>query len=142
MTKHDEKIKQLLAKAEEQKTALGSKPKANWQTNAIFHYPDSEFFNLNTIKDAQVLVDALAFLLERELHQKEAAKRLGVAAKDFVWNGYSVSDWEKDFRRRVEIIQWDQKKAQLEGTQKKLKALVSEEAKTEMELAEIEAQLG
>lgn len=142
MAKHDEKIKVLLAKVEEQKNNLGTKPKASWETNGIFKYPEpSNYFNLNTVREAQPLVDALAFLLERDVMQREAAEKLGVPAKQFSWNGYTLAEWEKDFKRRIDILSWEERKAKLDETKKKLGTLVSEEAKTEMELAAIEDSL-
>jgi len=142
-TKHDDKIKALLSKVESQKAGLGTKPKASWTTNGIFKYHNSnDYFNLNTVKDTQILVNALATLLEKEQLQNLAAERLGVTSNSFVWDGYSVAEWEGDFKRRVEIIEWEKRKAQLDDTKKKLNSLVSEDAKTEMALADIESLLG
>jgi hypothetical protein len=142
MTKHDDKIRDLLARVEEQQAGLGTKPKAAWQTNAIFKYKDGSFFNLNTVKDPQPLVEALATLLERETLLQEAGKRLGVPVQSVMWDGYSVTEWEQDFQKRIQIIRWEERKAQLDATKKKLNSLVSEEAKTELELATIEHLLG
>lgn len=141
MTKHDDKIKLLLAKVEEQQNNLGTKPKASWTTNGIFKYKDGNFFNLNTVRDAQPLVEALACLLEKESLHQQAAERLGVTIKPFLWDGNSLADWEKDFKKRLDIIGWEGRKTQLDDTKKKLKSLVSEEAKTEMELEDIEKSL-
>lgn len=142
MAKNDDKIKTLLAKVEEQKAGLGKAPKAAYDTNAVFKYRDGSFVNLNTVRDPQPLVEALAYLLEKEQLHTAAAERLGVPVKEFIWDGHPVSEWEGDFKKRIEVFKWEQKKAQLEETKKKLKALVSEEAKTEMELSNIEALLG
>jgi len=142
MTKHDDKIKTLLSTVENQKNNLGTKPRASWKTNGIFKYEGgSNYFNLNTVKEPQPLIDALATLLVRESRQDQAAHRLDAQAKPFEWDGYTIAGWEADFKLRIEILKWDAKKAQLEATQKKLKSLVSDEAKTEMELADIEKLL-
>lgn len=142
MAKNDDKIKALITKVEEQQGNLGSKPRGTWNTNGIFKYPGGkDFFNLNTIKDPQPLVEALSFLLEKELLHNQAAERLGVPVKPFIWDDKTISEWEGDFKKRLEIVNWENKKAQLEDTKKKLKSLVSEEAKTEMELANIESLL-
>lgn len=148
--KNDEKIKLLLEKAESQKAALGTKPRASWDTNAIFKYSvsstgspkEGQWFNINAIRDPQTFVEALAFLLERDHLHTQAAGRLGVTVKPLMWDGYPVSAWEHDFKLRIEIINWENRKTQLEDTQKKLKALVSDEGKTEMELANLEGLLG
>jgi len=141
MSKNDDKIKVLLAKVEEMKSSLGTKPKVSWLTNAVFKYKDGAYFNLNTVKDPSDLVTALSYLLEKESLTNEAAKRLGVESKSFVWDGFSVSEWEKDFKKRVEVIKWDEKKANLDATQKKLNQLMSEDARTGAELENIEKLL-
>lgn len=141
MAKNDDKIKALLGKVEEQRAGLGTKPKAAWTTNGIFKYPDGKFFNINTVKDSRNFVEALSFLLEKESLMSQAAGRLGVPFKEYSLEGYTTSEWEKDFKKRIECVAWDEKKAQLEATEKKLKTLVSEEARTEMELADIESSL-
>ena len=141
MSKNDSKIKELLAKVEDQQTNLGVKPRADWRTNGIFKYDSGNFFNLNTVKNFQPLLDGLSFLLEKQMLQKQAAEKLGVSVANFEWDGYSVQDWEEDFKRRVEIIKWQERKSQLEQTRKKMRALVSEEARTEMELEDIERLL-
>ena len=141
MSKFDKKIKALSEKVESERAVLGKKPRASWNTNAVFNYDSSKFFNLNTIRDTSKLVDALSFLLERSTHVADAAERLGIETPEFVWYGYSLSDWEHDFKLRVEILNWDKRKKQLDNTEKKLSTLLSEEAKTEMELAELEKLL-
>lgn len=142
MSANDDKIKELLAKVEEQQSGLGKKPKAHWETNGIFKYDGNRFFNLNTITDSQQLVDALSFLLEKTLFQDAAAEKLGVASPSFEWNGYSLEDWQADFKKRIEIVSWQARKAQLDTTKKKLKSLISAETKTEMELEELSKLIG
>lgn len=137
MSKNDAKIKELLEKVEEQKANLGVKPRGSWITNGIFKYDDKNYFNLNTVQNFQGLVDALAFLLEKNLLQETAAKRLEIEQPAFIWNGYSLEDWEADFKKRIEIVNWQKRKELLDKTKKKLHALISEETKTEMELDDI-----
>ena len=139
---NDAKIKTLLKKVEEQREALGDKPKAAWQTNGIFKFDGTRHFNLNTVTNAGPLVEALSFLLGKQATIKEAGDRLGVKTESLVWEGYEVEQYEADFKLRLEIIQWEDKKKQLNATEKKLNSLVSEEARTEMELDDIAALLG
>lgn len=142
MAKLDGKIKQLLDRVNLKKKKLGTKPKISWNTNCMFRYDDNNYFNLNTVKDTKTLVSALAFLLETQTMRKEAAKRLCVECSDsFDWRGFSLRDWEQDFKLKVELIQWNVRQKDLAGLQKQLKGLVSEEAKTEMALEEIAKML-
>ena len=141
MSKHDEKIKLLLSKIDSEKKALGARPKVSWNTNCLFRFDDSRHFNLNTVKDTGYLVRALGFLLEKESSQQEAARRLGVENYVFDWKGYSLQDWEHDFKLKCDTIAWNARQDKLAKLQKQLKELVSDEAKTEMALDEIEKML-
>ena len=60
---------------------------------------------------------------------------------EFKWNGYSMDEWEEDFKTRIKAITWSEKKKVLDSTKTKLNQLVSEEARTEMELDSIKALL-
>lgn len=141
MAKQDEKIKQLLNKIDSEKKKLGTKPKISWNTNCMFRFDENNYFNLNTVKDTKVLVEALAFLLEKQTMQGEAASRLGIECPDFEWKGFSLKDWEEDFKLKTRTTEWNAQQKKLANLQKKLKELVSEEAKTEMALDEIEKML-
>jgi len=144
VSKNDSKIKQLMAKVEEQKNALGTKPRAKWNTNAVFKYPNGDFVNLNTVNEGDFgkLVDALSFLLTTESVRQKASERLGVPVEEFKHGGYSIKEWEEDFKLRIGIVQFDDRKRKLDATTKKLKSLISEDTRTEMELDEIESLLG
>jgi uncharacterized protein YlaN (UPF0358 family) len=61
---------------------------------------------------------------------------------EFQYNGFSAVDYIEDFKTRISLIKWNQKKELLTNTEKKLQSLVSEEARTEMELDSISKLLG
>lgn len=138
MSKNDDKIKQLLNKVDVEKKKLGPKIKVSYNTNCIFKYDDRRYFNLNTVTDTNVLVEALAFLLEKEAMYKEAAKRLDVDFNNLEWLGFSLNYWEEDFKLRAKVIKYNEQLDKLGKMQKQLNQLVSEEARTEMALEEIE----
>jgi hypothetical protein len=142
MAKNDEVIKQLMAKIVSQKENLGVKPKVAWKTNAVFTYSDKAYFNLNTVSRPYVLVEALACLLDKHSNHEKAAKMLGVDAPDFMWAGYSVKDYVDDFKARIAVLAWEEKKNMLDATQAKLTSMFSEEATTEIELDNIAKLLG
>jgi hypothetical protein len=144
VSKNDDKIKQLMAKVEEKRTVLGSKPRAKWNTNAVFKYPNGDFVNLNTVGagDFGKLVDALSYLLSTEELRAQAAEMLGVAVESFTHGGYTIAEWKEDFKLRISIVNYDGRKRELAAMEKKLKGLVSEGTRTEMELDEIEGLLG
>lgn len=81
-----------------------------------------------------------------EKKQAEEKKRYG-----YVWHNYRVEKtesryvtedhkWKADFKLRVAVIQYEKKKKQLAVAEKKLKTLMSEGTKTELELDDL-AQL-
>lgn len=137
---NDDKIKQLLVKVEKGQEALGVKPKAERITNGKFEFHDGtgNFINLNTVREPQVLVNALALMLSRKTATEEAAKLLGVDSKPFEWDGFTIEDWTKDFQNRLAMVKYEARKAQLEATKAQLKALRSEDARTADALEDIE----
>ena len=141
MSKHDKQIQQLLTIINTKKGELGKKPKITWNTNGIFRFDEQRYFNLNVVKDTDILVDALAFLLQQNEMRSKAASMLGVEHTTFQWNGFTLKDWEDDFTLKTQMIKWYSEQKKLSNLQTKLTGLVSEEAKTEMELEKIKILL-
>jgi hypothetical protein len=141
MAKNDEMVKQLMAKVAEQKEALGAKPKVSWKTNGVFKYDDKRYININ-VSNTQDLLEALSYMIGNSSSMLEASKRLNLPYTAPSFGGYSIEEWEADFKLRVEILGWEGGKKILEETERKLASLVSEEARTEMELEKIKKSLG
>lgn len=141
-TNNDALIKELMQKVEEQKASLGTRERVVWNTNGLFKFDSNNHFNLNTVSDPAILAGALAFLMQKEEYFYKACNLLGIQGTKFEWESYSVRDWTSDFEVRVRQIEYDKKKKKLDDTKKKLAALVSEEARTEMELESIKESLG
>lgn len=139
---NDKVIKQLMAKVEEQKSALGTRRRYVLNTNGIFKYDTSTYFNINTISDPMNFAKALSFLISQEANFSEACDRLGIKDKTWKWYDYTIKEWEDDFKARIEQIEYDEKKKKFDTTKQKLSTLVSEEARTEMELENIQKSLG
>jgi hypothetical protein len=59
----------------------------------------------------------------------------------FSWMGFSVADWESDFKTRLAKIRLASEKKKLAMIEKQLESLMSDELKTDMQIAEIEKQL-
>lgn len=142
MKKNDEKVKELLAKVNKQKEELGDKPKFILNSNGLFEYDDTKCFNINTVSDPYVLVEAMAFLVGKLDFYKFALDELQMKYdKKFSWCGYDYEAWKDDFKNRINVIKWEEKKKNLDATQKKLDSLVSEELRTEVMLDEIDKML-
>ena len=143
MAKNDERIKKFIAAVEKKKKALGKKPRSTWNTNAVFKYPDGEYHvNLNTIGKASGLVAPLAYLLEKSRSSTEAAERLGVPVPEFTHDGYTIEQWEEDFKTRIVNIEYDAKKKEFEAAKKELNSLISEDGRTDIALDKLAKNLG
>jgi hypothetical protein len=141
MSKNDNVIKDLLAKLEEQKSGLGVKPKAAWATNGVFKFDHSDFFNINVTTDVSKFAAATGFLITGDNAFSKGCDELGLKDQVFKWDGYTREEWVQDFKTRIKIIEYDNRKKLLEATKTKLNGLVSEEARTEMELEDIKKLL-
>ena len=139
MSDNDEKIKALMLKVEEQEKALGSKPRLKLTTNGVFK-SGGDFFNINTVQENNLglFIGALSMLLTSQRARREAAEQLGIEDTAPLHEGFTVEEWKEDFKQRIALIQYEKRKTQLDNTKKKLKALISERARTEMELDDIE----
>ena len=141
MAKNDVVIKSLMDAVQSQKKSLGTRERVSWLTNGIFKRNGQNFFNINTITDTYCLASALGFMLSEEDSFNKACDVLNLC-EEFKWDGYTVAEWQEDFQTRLRVIEWDKKKKALTETEKKLSSLVSEEARTEMELENIKQSLG
>lgn len=138
----DEMVQDLFRVVQQKKEEISKAERPNWITNGSFKYSknSTESFNLQTITDVNVFINALAFLLEREKSFNEASEQLGVIG-EFDWFGYSVEDWRSDFKTRLTKVQISLKKKELEVLEARLDKLISPELRTQMELAEISKAL-
>jgi hypothetical protein len=139
MTK-DETVQHLIKIVTDKKEAIKKAlQKPNWVTNCSFRYGSDTIgnsFNIQTINDVNVLVDALAFLIRLEGAHAEACTRLGVVGK-FEWLGFSVEDWQGDFKTRIDKIQVKKNQEELETYDQALNKLISKEMREAMELEEL-----
>lgn len=142
---NDTKIKKFLKVVEEKRKELGTKPRARWLTNGLFKSPNGNgHFNLNTVTDAERLVDALAELVMLQEARKVASRMLGLEEPDFTdfkHDGYNIGEWRDDFILRLQIVNYDKKKKELTKLEAKLKDLRSEDLKTADALDDIASML-
>ena len=143
MAKFDAKVQKLIEEVKKRRASICKTEKSTWTTNGSFRYFEHSTegsFNLQTITDEVELAKALAFLIDREGAFKEACKRLDVKG-DFVWLGYSVADWEGDFKTRLDKVRLNSEKKKLVAVEKQLEDLMSDDLKTDMQIAAIEKML-
>jgi hypothetical protein len=135
----DEQIEQLIKVVLQKKEAIkAANQKYSPATNSSFSFGDNlrGNFNILTQSDVNKFVEALAFLLNLQNAHAEACERLGVTT-EFKWQGYTVAEWEADFKARLNKVQVKANEAELETYEKALNKLISKEKREEMELAEL-----
>ena len=134
----DEIVQELVQIVKQKREEIQKAERPNWITNGSFKYAkgSTESFNLQTISDVSVFINALAFLIDREKSYKMACDKLGVES-EFDWFGFSVNDWSSDFKTRITKIQITQKKKELEVYEADLDDLISPEMRRQMKLDKI-----
>lgn len=140
----DEQIEQLIKVVLQKKEAIkAANQKYIPKTNLSFSFGDGlrGNFNINTQQDATKLVEALAFLINAEAAHTQACERLGVTVTEFKWLGYTLEEWQSDFKARVDKVQLKANEAELEAIEQSLNKLISKEKREEMELAELTKKL-
>ena len=143
MAKTDKQTMDLIKKVQQQKEEIAKAEKPNWITNCSFTYIEgsAKTVNLHVCRDVRDMVCIAAFLKDREASYKAVAVDMKVDAPDFTWDGFSVSDWMKDIKTRIDKVQIESKKKKLEALEARLNKIVSPELRAEMELAAIAAEL-
>lgn len=135
----DEIVQDLVQVVRQKREEINKAEKPNWVTNGSFKYvkgSTSGSFNLQTVSDKKVLIEATAFLIDKSKSYGLACDALGVN-DEFEWFGFSLEDWTSDFKTRITKIQITQKKKELELYESKLDKLISPEMRREIELEEI-----
>jgi hypothetical protein len=142
---NDARVKELTKKVAKKKKDLGSKPKHVLVTNGHFKFVSGIMetgtgrngANLNTISTIEQVVEMMTVLVMHHNAHKQACKNLGVES-EFTWSGYTVAQWLEDFKYIIAKINYTSEERKLKAVEKQLKTLLSEDAKTEMALDDIE----
>lgn len=138
----DSQVQALIKLVQEKKGEIQDAEKPQWITNCAFSYiPGEKVRNIATVTSIHELVDMLAFLLNKQDYFIDAAKELGIASKTFKWLGYSVSEWLHDFTLRINKININVKRKELEKLEKRLDEIISPELKRKMEIEKITNEL-
>ena len=135
MSKNDDKILLLKQKIEEKKSEMGRPLRFSPETTCLIEI-DGVKHNINVLTREQLIL--LACKLQA-LYM--AADEIGYA-KECVISGFHVSKWGSDIKARLNILDRKKTESELQAMEAKLYKLLSEDKKTELELAEIEALLG
>lgn len=142
--KNDERIKKLLALIDEKKKALGKKPPAiHMQTNGVYRTLDKDCtYTLHVIQDESIIIMVVADLIGLFDNWNKAKVLLETDSdEEFSYCGFSFSEWMADLKSTSKRIAYTRRKRELDILERKLKDLLSEDAKTENVLDELEKEL-
>ena len=140
----DEAVMTLLRKVQDKKDQIvKASKKPQWKTNCTIGYdPEtaSGRVNIMTVRDPIKIVDLYAFLIQKADYRQRAATDLDVTT-DLTYMGYPIEDWKDDLKSRVDQLNIDKKKKELEVLDKRVNSIVSPDQRREMELVALEAEL-
>lgn len=142
--KADKKIQELFDVVQGKKREIEIAEKPNWKTNCSFRLNEETTngsFNLHTVSDINLLITSLGRLKSIYQNSLIVAEQLGIKDYKFRWLGYSFEDWFSDFQTRINKININKKKEELQSLETRLNSLISPELRRELELKEIEKQL-
>ena len=132
MSKNDDKILKLKEQIEQKKAEIG-KVRTFAPITSCSLEVDGSRYNLHVADE-----DTLVYLLCKLTLLGMAADKLGYTCRV---SGYAVGDWMEDIETKLNLAKQKAKIAELKATEAKLDKLLSDEKKTELELADIEAML-
>jgi len=141
----DKKAEELLEKIKKKKESVKKQATNGWKTSCLFYFDESNpktQFNLHVLGTNQ-LVKILGFLIAKqnainsavELASKEVEFPISVEPD---WLGCSIEDWKHDIINRIKVNESNAIRSKIEESERKVISLFSGEAKTKMQLDEIE----
>lgn len=110
----------------------------SWITTAVLNLPNMKL-NLQTAKEPAI-VAALAELLSMQDYHLKAAKILD-SKSAFIVDGYTIEEWQNDFKLRLNKIKAKNEKEKLDNLEQRLKNIMSEDLKRSKELEAIMNEL-
>lgn len=137
----DQRIDEVRKIVENQKKVVldtESKSSRPWTTTGVLNLPNLKL-NLLTAKESAI-VSALADILSLKDYHSKAATMLNSKEK-FSIDGYTLDDWKNDFESRINKIKLKNEKEKLEKLELRLKNIMSEDLKREIELDQIMKEL-
>lgn len=144
MKNNDARIKKLKLKVEKAKQKLGAKPKKALETNGLFKFNDgvnddgrTRPLNINTITDIATVAEAATHLMVRFTAHNNACGLLEID-NTFSYSGYEMDQWITDFKHIIAKINYTAEERKLKAVERQLAELMSEDAKTELALDDIE----
>ena len=132
---NDNKILELKEQITKKKNLLGKAARFSPQTNCILNFQGATH-NLNVLTKEQLIPILLSL---------ESQYRIAVELEiedEFILGNYKVLLWLEDLHSKLNYLNKKKEEAKLKAMEDKLSALLSNEKRVELELAEIANDLG
>lgn len=132
-TKNDEQIIKLKELVDKKREEIKKIKKPTFETNLVLDL-EGQKYNLNVL-GAESLKMLKVRLNMYRLSMKDLSMNIPIS-------GYSVEQWLADISNKISCHEYKKHEKDLEETEKKLNALLSEDKKVELELNELAKSLG
>ncbi len=140
---NDALVSQLLQKVAEKKAQIDKIKNPEFKTNLSFPmdiFGTSNRINLN-VASPEILFSLLVYINTILDNAKGTAVEYGIGF-DYKWFGFQLDDWRDDIVLKIKQNQCHKQVKELREIEAKLKSLMSEEHKTNLELENIKSLLG
>ena len=125
---NDEKIKEYRKLIEQKKADMGTRPSANYQTNALLQL-NGRAMNLNSLTAEEDCVSLAAEVLSAGMAYEKANELLGTSVKIKI-SGFEVDQWISDLKTVISRLRYNKNSAELKRMDDHLSKLMSDDAKT------------
>lgn len=138
---NDEKIQKLIDEVKKRKKEIEGIESYSFKTNMqISSILERNRVNLQTL-DLSPLVSVYAYLSLLAEKQLTIHKEFGIT-DPVTLDGFTWDKWKSDISHKINKLQINKKKKELEKLEERLNKLVSPELRAQLELQEIEKELG
>lgn len=137
----DDAVQQFSVMAQQRRQAYlaASAVKTTWQTSCVLPLPTLPHpgrLNLQTTRDLDALIKALAYLLQAELGENVAAETLGLPPVlnyfEYPWHA-----WRADIKSRVDQLKLEEQRLELEALEAEVEEARSERQRRAQRVARL-----
>lgn len=139
----EEVINSLFDKVDAKRAQVQLAEKPSYVTGGQFRYSQDSpggMIDISTVREERKLVEIGAFLIERAKAYAAAAEKLGCNV-EFSWFRFSVDEWMKDLKTRVDSLQVNKLRIELDVMEAKLNAIMPEDMRKAKELEKLLATM-
>ena len=137
----EEVINSLFDKVAAKRAQVQLAEKPSYVTGGQFRYSQDSpggTIDISTVREERKLVEIGAFLIERAKAYAAAAEKLGCNV-EFSWFRFTEDEWLKDLKTRVDSLQVNKLRVELDAMENKLNAIMPEDMRKAKELEALQA---